>query len=192
MVVGHSLGARNAVVAGAVSPRAVAGVVAVDFTPFVETAIFDRLDERVAAGNRLFEDFEEVRAYLSGRYPGLPPDAIVRRVDHGYVRCDDGSVRPRADAEAMVVTCAGLREDLAPYISSLGVPALLVRGADSAFVSAEAFAATRRLRPDLAAAVIDGADHYVPEERPGALVELLEAFLVGVDGSAHIDGEVPS
>jgi 2-(acetamidomethylene)succinate hydrolase len=183
VIVGHSLGARNAVVAGTLSPDLISGVVAVDFVPYVETGVYDRLDERVAAGDQAFHNFEHVRTYLSQRYPGLPADAVARRADHGYVRRADADVRALADAAAMVATCAGLREDLAPYLASLDVPALLVRGADSTFVTAEAFEAAQRLRPDLLAAVVPGADHYVPEERPGALADLVEAFLGGLHGT---------
>jgi 2-(acetamidomethylene)succinate hydrolase len=56
------------------------------------------------------------------------------------------------------------------------VPALLVRGADSTFVSDRAFAAARGLRPDLPALVVDGAGHYVPEERPAEVAKIIDEF----------------
>jgi pimeloyl-ACP methyl ester carboxylesterase len=59
-------------------------------------------------------------------------------------------------------TSAALREDLAPVLTDIRVPAVFVRGADSGFVSAAAWAKTRQLRSDLA--TIEGADHYVSEE----------------------------
>jgi 2-(acetamidomethylene)succinate hydrolase len=176
-VVGHSLGARNAVVAGAIYPHLVAAVVAVDFTPFIPADVFDALDARVAAGARPFGGPEEVRSYLSNRYPRLPPAAIERRAVHGYVSAGDGTWRPLASVDAVAATCAGLREDFAPYVLSLEVPTLLVRGADSRFVTPGALEATRSLRPDLPASVINGADHYVPEEQPELLAEVIENFL---------------
>ncbi|HEY6479839.1 MAG TPA: alpha/beta hydrolase, partial [Streptosporangiaceae bacterium] len=174
--VGHSLGARNAIAAGARRPDLIAGVVAIDFTPFIAPAAFDALDARVAGGERAFGDTAEVIAYLAGRYPGLPPDALARRARHGYAPDAAGALRPLADAAAMRATCAGLRGDLAPDLSRLARPALLVRGADSAFVSPAAFAATRALRPDLPAVVVAGADHYVPEEQPGYVAQLISGF----------------
>ncbi len=149
-----------------------AGVVAVDFSPFVERAIYDTLDERIAAGDRSFDDGLELTSYLSARYPGLGPGAIARRAEFGYRKGVDGTLVPLSDPGAMRATAAGLREDLAPAVRRLGVPAVLVRGALSGFVSEAAFDATRRLRPDLATVVVEGADHYVPEERPDEVARI--------------------
>jgi 2-(acetamidomethylene)succinate hydrolase len=176
LLVGHSLGARNAIAAGARRPDLIAGVIAIDFTPFIAPAVFDALDARAAGGARAFSDATGVTGYLTERYPRLPPDAVARRARYGYAPDADGRLRPLADAGAMRATCTGLREDLAPDLSALATPALLVRGADSAFVSAGAFAATRALRPDLRAVVVDGADHYVPEEQPAQVAGLIAEF----------------
>jgi pimeloyl-ACP methyl ester carboxylesterase len=56
------------------------------------------------------------------------------------------------------------------------VPGVLVRGASSALVSPEAFRRTQRLRPDLPAVEVTGADHYVPEERPAAVADIVLSF----------------
>jgi 2-(acetamidomethylene)succinate hydrolase len=176
LVVGHSLGARNAIVAGAARPDLIAGVVAIDFTPFIPAAAFDALDRRVTGGARTFADEGEVTGYLAQRYPRLPPDAVARRARHGYAPDAAGRLRPLADAGAMRATCAGLRADLAPALSGLAGPALLVRGADSAFVPAAAFEAARGLRPDLRAVVVPDADHYVPEERPEQVASIIGEF----------------
>ena len=176
LLIGHSLGARNAIAAGARRPDLIAGVIAIDFTPFIAPAVFDALDARVAGGARTFADAAEVTGYLTERYRRLPPDAVARRARYGYAPDAEGRLRPLADAGAVRATCAGLREDLAPDLSGLAAPALLVRGADSAFVSAGAFAASRALRPDLRAVVVEGADHYVPEEQPAQVAALIGEF----------------
>ena len=187
-LVGHSLGARNAIVAGAMRPDAIAGVIAIEFTPFIDKAAFDALDTRVTGGPRSFGDLGDLTGYLSWRYPGLPPDAVSRRASHGYAARADGRLVPLADAGAMRATCAGLREDLAPDLRRLGVPAVLVRGADSRFVSDQAFRAACALRPDLPAVVVGGADHYVPEERPEEVAEIVRAFAAGLAEPAATPG----
>jgi len=184
VVVGHSLGARNAIEAGAHRPDLVAGVVAVEFTPFVEDAVYDALDERIAAGQQVFVDRDDVVAYLSRRYPGLDGTAVARRAEFGFARGQSGGLEPLADAYAMQETAAGLRRDLAPALTDLAVGAVLVRGARSAFVSVAAWAATRRLRPDLRTETVEDADHYVPEEQPEAVARIIgelaaEAFAAG-------------
>ena len=175
VLIGHSLGARNALVAGARYPEKVAAVVAIDFTPYIESEVFDALDSRVEAGARDFASLEEVRKYLRERYTRLPADAIERRARHGY-ECVDGKWRPLAAPAAMRQTCAGLREDLSSTLKDIKVPVLLLRGADSKLVSGDAWAKTRALRPDIAACEIADADHYVPEEQPAAVAAAVLDF----------------
>jgi 2-(acetamidomethylene)succinate hydrolase len=175
LLIGHSLGARNALIAGVRYPKKVSAVVAIDFTPYIEDEVFDALDARVAGGDRSFASLEEVKKYLKDRYPRLPGDAIERRARHGY-ECVDGKWRPLASADAMRQTSAGLREDLAPVLKDIRVPVLLLRGAESKLVSPAAWAKTRALRPDIAALDIADADHYVHEEQPAAVAAAVLDF----------------
>lgn len=177
ILIGHSLGARNALAAAVAAPRSVAAVVAIDFVPFIEPAVFVQLAERVAGGDKRFAAIAAVEDYLRQRYPLLPGDAIARRARHGYRQTDDGGLVPLADAAAMAATCAGLTEDLAGTLSAITVPTLLMRGAASKLVSPEAFRRACALRPDLPATAIADADHYVPEEQPAAVVAAVLAFL---------------
>jgi 2-(acetamidomethylene)succinate hydrolase len=180
LLIGHSLGARNALVAGMNHPDLVAGVVAIDFTPFIETKVLDDLETRVNAGDREFENIEAVKSYLAARYKRMPPDAVERRARHGYVATPSG-LRPLADPNAMRQTASGLREDLEPVVRDIRVPVLLMRGADSALVSPVAWGKTRALRPDLPAVEIRDADHYVPEEAPDAVVDEINRFWTGIE-----------
>jgi 2-(acetamidomethylene)succinate hydrolase len=175
LVVGHSLGARNAIVALAGDSPALRGAIAIDFTPFIETEVFDALDARVNGGDRLFTSRGEISAYLSDRYPLLPADAVERRSRYGYAEVP-GGFRPLADAAAMTATSTGLRADLATPLKKVGKPLLLMRGALSKLVTEAAFAKTRELRPDLACQVVPDVDHYVPEEAPGFVARAIREF----------------
>jgi 2-(acetamidomethylene)succinate hydrolase len=180
ILLGHSLGARNALVAANRRPDLVRGVVAVDFTPFIENSVMDELDLRVRGGDRNFAGLADVEAYLGSRYPLLPPDAIARRAKYGYRAGGDG-YRPLARAAAMAATAAGLRESLEADLAALRCRTILVRGASSKLVSADAWRRTKALRPDLEAFEIAAADHYVPEEQPAAIAALVEK--IGADWS---------
>ena len=175
LLIGHSLGARNALVAGVRYPDKVCAVVAIDFTPYIEPEVFDALGARVAGGDRTFSSLDEIRAYLKQRYPRLPSDAIERRARHGY-ECVDGNWRALASPTAMRQTCTGLRQDLSPFLEQIRVPVLLLRGAESKLVSPEAWARTLALRPDIPAQEIADADHYVPEEQPAAVAAAVLDF----------------
>lgn len=178
VAVGHSLGARNAVVLAAEHPGVVAGVVAVDYTPYVEPAVLDALETRVRGGDRAFASGTDVEAYLRERYPLLPADAVRRRRRYGYGPAGAGAaLRPLADPGAMVRTVDGLRRDFAAETRAVGVPVTLLRGEHSAIVSPRAFAATRELRPDFRAVQVPGLDHYVPEEAPQTVAEEIVRML---------------
>lgn len=170
VVVGHSLGARNAMVLGARHPELVAGVVAVDYTPFISAAVLDELKERVAGGDRAFASKSEVIDYLRGRYTLITERAVLRRASYGYRATERGYV-PLADPAAMAATVDGLRQDFAEETRQLQVPVTLIRGTLSKIVLDDSFARTRELRPDFRAIELAEVDHYVPEERPDVIAE---------------------
>lgn len=180
MLIGHSLGARNALAAGVEAAHQLRAVIGIDFTPFIEPQVFDDLEARVGGGDRQFRDLDDVRAYLADRYRRLPVDAIERRALHGYA-AGRGGLRPRADGPAMAKIARGLREDLVPVMEQIEIPTLLLRGAESKLVSPEAWARTHALRPDIAACELGGADHYVPEEVPDQVADVINDFWNSLD-----------
>ena len=151
-------------------------VVAIDFTPFIETEVFDALEARVNGGDQVFADRAAVEAYLSNRYVNIPAPAIRVRAESGY-RAVEGGLRPHAAPHAMAETARGLRQDLAPVYRALTRPLLLVRGGESKLVSADALAKTSALRPDLPVVVVPGADHYVNEVAPEITLKAIVNFI---------------
>ncbi|MBC7281068.1 alpha/beta hydrolase [Hoeflea sp.] len=176
ILVGHSLGSRNSVTAAAKYPDLVRSVVAMDFTPYIETEVFDALEARVNAGDQLFKDVETVEAYLAGRYPNIPAPAIRIRAESGYHPVE-GGLRPLASPAAMAQIAKGLRSDLTQAYRDVRKPVLIVRGGESRLVSAEALAKTSGLRPDLPVVVVPGADHYVNEVSPDITLKAITNFI---------------
>ncbi|KAA3452018.1 alpha/beta hydrolase [Mesorhizobium sp. SARCC-RB16n] len=176
ILIGHSLGARNSVTAAMRYPELVRSVVAIDFTPYIETEALDALEARVNAGSQLFEGIDAVESYLAGRYPNIPAAAIRIRAESAYHRVD-GGLRPLASPAAMAQTAKGLRSDLVPAYRDVTKPVLIVRGEASKLVSAAALAKTCRLRPDLPVVVVPGADHYVNEVAPEITLKAITNFI---------------
>jgi 2-(acetamidomethylene)succinate hydrolase len=156
-------------------------VVAIDFTPYIEDAVFDALDARVAGGDRAFGSLDEVKQYLHQRYPKLPADAVERRARYGYAHKGEEWHALAAPA-AMKETSTGLRADLEGVLKKISIPTLLIRGKDSRLVSPQAWAKTKALRPDFAAVEIDEADHYVHEEQPAAVARAVLGFWDRIEG----------
>lgn len=176
VVIGHSMGARNALAMAARHPDLVAACVAIDFGPGIEPAVFDALDARIAASPEVFADEDEVRRYLTARYPTTPPDAIARRIAGGYRRRHDGRLVPWADRSAMVAASTGLREPLEGDVLAVRAPTQVLRGGRSWIVSEAAFAGFQALRPDFTFATLAGVSHYVHEEAHEWTVAQWEVF----------------
>lgn len=183
IIAGHSLGGRNAWCAGALQPDRVVGVLSVDYVPFVEPTVVDALETRVLAGDQCFEDVEAIEAYLRGRYPLLPADAIARRAAFGYDQAQDGSWSPLAPPYALQQVISGLRTPHLDEFESVRMPLALMRGETSTIVSPAAWELALAARPSAASRVIAGADHYIPEELPDAVVEQLNALLASTTDS---------
>lgn len=183
VVLGHSMGARNALVAASRHVGAVVACVAIEFTPGIEPHIFDALDQRIATGIRRFTSLEEVRAYLAARYPGIPPEAVARRIAGGFRTVPGGGVEPLASGPAVMAASRGLREPFETDVLAIKVPTLVLRGGASALVSPTAFASLRAMRPDFTFAELPGASHYLPEEAPGWIVSQFEAL----EAAGHLE-----
>lgn len=174
---GHSMGARNAWVFGAKHPERTRAVLAVDYSPFVESEVLDELQRRVAGGDRLFASVEEIEQYLHARYPLMPLDAVARRAAWGYERLTDGRWRPLADPAAMIQLVDGLRTPWTQEFRDVAAPMTSIRGAHSKIVSEDAWRAAVASRPHDRSIVDPDSDHYVPEENPELVVAELARLI---------------
>jgi 2-(acetamidomethylene)succinate hydrolase len=177
-VVGHSLGGRNAILAGAAMPERIRSVVSVDYAATIEGGVFAALREARGAGDGKLPDPESVRRAVKSRSMLLPDDAVERRARHLFVAQDDG-YRPIASTAAIAETLESMDVDLVPALRGSTIPVLLIRGERSQFLSEAAFARSLLLRQDLFGAVVTGADHFVPEERPAEVADLVRRFIAG-------------
>ena len=177
VVGGHSLGGRNAWLMAALHPERVNAAVVVDYTPYVEPAVIDKLEVRVAAGFRSFGDLGEVEDYLRSRYSRILPAVVERRVRWGYRQGVDGAWVPRADPEAMRQLIDGLRTPWDAEFRAVVAPMTHLRGTDSLIVSPAAWEAAKADRPADRWIVVDDADHYIPEEHPYLIAAEFERVL---------------
>lgn len=177
IVGGHSLGGRNAWLAGALHPGRVAAVVVVDYTPYVEATVLDELAARVAGGYRAFPDAAAIEDYVHARYPRILPAAVVRRARWGYAPRADGQWWPLADPAAMDQLIEGFRTPWDAEFRTVSAPMTSLRGADSRIVSEAAWTAAIADRPGDRWVVVEGADHYIPEEHPDLVTAEFERLL---------------
>lgn len=175
ILVGHSLGARNAIVAAATAPELFSGVVALDYVPFVEPEVIDELEHRVLGGHRPFGTREEIVDALCARYPLTPRGALERRAAYGY-ESKDGRLVPCADANALRGTVDSFRTDFADSFEAVQLPVAVVRGEHSRIVTPAAYQRAQELRPDFNYVTVRGCDHYIPEITPFQVAETITTY----------------
>ncbi|MCZ7528801.1 MAG: alpha/beta hydrolase [Acidimicrobiia bacterium] len=185
VVVGMSLGGVTAIHLAAKRPDLCRRAVVVDVTPQVNApgrsmTTQERGSVALIAGPPEYESLEEMVDAAVALNPSRPASAVRRGVRHNALRDADGRWRWRYDLFGPLPE--GTTRDLWDFtplwddVSSIRVPAMLVRGGLSRFVLDEDAAEMRRRLPDLRVEVVDGAGHAVQSDRPLELARLIEDF----------------
>jgi len=183
VLVGMSLGGLTGIRLAHLRPDAVSRLVVVDVTPGVSTrtAAMDDRERGTTAligGPQSFATIEEMVELAVAASPRRPPAAVRRGVVHNSRRLPDGRWAWRYDSigrpEDRPMDFTPLWADLA----ALRMPALLVRGGASAFVTDDDEREFLRRMPGARAETVPGAGHSVQSDRPGELAEIIERFLL--------------
>lgn len=171
--VGYSMGARIALHAALGHPESVRGLVLISGTAGIDDA--DERAARLAADEEWAERIERdgVDAFLQQwlalpLFASLPPDAAGLDARHRNTAAGLASSLRRAGT--------GTQEPLWSRLDELAMPVLVVAGAlDAKFVDL-----ARRLHAAISGAelaIVEGAGHSVPLERPDELAALLTRWL---------------
>jgi pimeloyl-ACP methyl ester carboxylesterase len=200
-VVGMSLGGATTIRLAATRPDVCRRAVIVDVTPQVNDpsramTTMERGSVALIGGPPLYDSFDEMADAAIALSPFRAAAGVRRGVRHNSVRLPSGQWTWRYDLFGGPVTDG---EDLAEIpgedpaenhgdnwadftplwddVSSIAIPALLVRGGSSRYVSDEDEAEMRRRCPQLEVAIVEGAGHAVQSDQPLALVKLIEGFV---------------
>lgn len=176
-LVGHSMGARIAMVAGARNPGRFRSVAVVDIGPEAWKKNIETTTRLLTARPERLADRTEALAVA-----GLIVDRLGIGDAEGYVRDrmvenDDGSWRWRSPAEALVesVTTQRARDHWRDW-ERLRPPALLVRGGTSNEVRPRIANEMRRRNPAVRYHEIPDVGHNIPLLAPETLAGLLREF----------------
>lgn len=185
-LLGHSMGGANALLFAGRHPARVASLVIEDNGPGASAggAGTERIKRELAATPMHFADRAAARAFWRANRPNVTEAAIESRVAHSMVERPDGSYAWRHDqagiARARLDPDPSRIPDLWPSVEAIACPALLVRGARSDFLRADTAAEMVRRNPMIRLAEIDGAGHYVHDDRPVEFLAAVRGFYDGL------------
>lgn len=190
-VVGMSLGGLTSMMLATRHPQLVDHLVMVDITPGVNgekaKAIIDFVN-----GPQSFDRFDDLLARTIEFNPTRSESSLRRGILHNAHQLADGSWQWNYDRtnrhdgatetaqsmpEADVVAADGGRNPLWDDFAAIDGPLTLVRGSLSPVVDDDDVAEARRLQPDIAVHLVDGAGHSVQGDRPVELAAIIAALL---------------
>jgi len=179
-VIGMSLGGLTTIRLAATRPDLVRRAVLVDVSPGSGQAAAGMTVEQrgavaLTAGPRTFADLDEMIQAATKASPRRPASAVRRGVINNTKQLPDGSWGWRYD-----LIGAGPALDFQPLwddLERLTMPSMLVRGGDSAFVTAADLAEVIRRLPSIRVEEVAGAGHAVQSDQPKALSALIQEFV---------------
>ena len=185
LLIGLSMGGRNALTYAANHPDKVRGLVVVDASPENRPAGAENIRRFVEQKDELdsIDEFvERVRRYN----PRRPVEQIMGSIRHNVKQLPNGKWtwkydkrlrspgRPLAGDDRMVQRLWG-------YLDSLQCPTLVVRGAGSDVVALETAEAMSRRIPNGRLATVESAGHLVMGDNPAGFERVVREFLAELD-----------
>lgn len=179
ILVGHSMGGRNAAYCAAQNPARIAGLVLVDYSPENAPAGSKRVTDTIAGQPDVFPGVDEAM-----RYFGVPIDSPRRARFEAYLRPVPGGVQVKRDLhfrdQFRRVKETGERPklgvDMWQVLGELACPALVVRGARSDMFAPETVAKVKAANPRIALVEVDGG-HNVAGDNPSGFLAAVRPFL---------------
>jgi len=179
ILIGHSMGGRNALFYTACHPEKVGRLVVVDSRLFA-TEISSRAFLQLLSGFPLkAEALEEVAEAIKELYPILPQWVARDIAKHGYKRIEREGYVPKYDI-VMALQCQKSNfsfENLLPFLKNIICPTLLIRGENSSFLSKEDAAKFVDYLPDGNLKEIKHSTHMPAQENPGEFKKVIWEFL---------------
>ena len=181
LIVGMSLGGLTAIGLGAVAPQLVRELVLVDVTPSAMRRVSEMTKEQqgtvaLMQGDREFPSFAEMVELTTAAAPHRNPKSLRRGVFHNSRQLDNGNWTWRYDNIREIPDFDSLWDDFA----GLSVPARLVRGGTSGFVTNEdADELAARAQQFRSVQVVENSGHSVQSDQPLVLTEILRGVLAG-------------
>ena len=184
VLVGLSMGGRNAIRYTSGHPGKVERLVIVDIGPDIAPQGAERVRRTAAEAPEEFAGVDDALAYVRQQAVFLSPAAeaaLRHRVEHGVKKLPSGRYTWKYDKFLRDQRRQGGAPpvDLWPAVRQITAPTLIVRGAESDVFSPETAKRMHELIPESRLVEIPGAGHSVPADAPEAFERAVREFLGG-------------
>ncbi|QKH39027.1 alpha/beta fold hydrolase [Achromobacter pestifer] len=182
-LLGHSMGGIAAIVFAARYPQRVRRLIVEDAGPaaFEGSAGAARIQRELRETPESFADIVAAREYLRALRPSVTEAAREERLRHMLKEDGAGGWTWRHDHAGIAATRLDPDParvvDLWPQVQALGCPTLVVRGGRSDYLQAETARGMAARNPNVEWVEIEGAGHYIHDDRPAAFEQAVGGFL---------------
>lgn len=180
-LLGHSMGGINALAYSLRNPQRLCSLILEDSGPGASrhSAGATRIDAELRNTPEAFADWASARRFWRSIRPNVTDEAIDSRVAHSLRATEDGVcwVHDQAGIAERRLHPKSPEVDLWPCVRALRCPTLLVRGADSDYLSRETFEDMLRVNDRITGVQIEGAAHYIHDDQPAAFNAAVKGFL---------------
>ena len=179
ILIGHSMGGRNALFYTACISQNVERLILVEARPGNSPLASEALKHLIDSLPIQVDSLEDVVRAVQTIYPYLSEDICYRMATRGFKQMPDGSFVTRDDLRMRQQSQRSgyAIEDLWPFLKSIRCQTLIIRGEESPFLSREDAEEMCRIIPQAEWREIPRATHMPIQENPEAFYREVSVFL---------------
>ena len=179
ILLGHSMGGRNALFYAACAPEKVQRLILVDARLGTNPEASKALRRQLAFLPSKAKTMDEVVEALRNLYPYLSTEMCRHIATYGYKTSQDSQLIPKYDIRmsTQIESSGYATEDLLEMTRNVTCPTLVVRGRESSFLSREEAEKMCKFLPKAVFKEIPGATHIPAQENLNAFTKVIFDFL---------------
>jgi pimeloyl-ACP methyl ester carboxylesterase len=179
VLMGHSMGGRNALFFAACVPERVDRLIVVDSRPGTSAESSSALMQLLLHFPLQAESLDDVVEAIQRLYPYLPKETAYHIAKYGYVRSGSGKYVPKYDTR-MSVQCEKAEysaENMWSFLKGVLCPTLVIRGEKSPFFSREDANSMCSILQKAVLREIPHSTHMPVQENPDEFKKVVSDFL---------------
>lgn len=179
VLIGHSMGGRNAVKFAEICPEKVQALVVVDIGPISDLLAMEHIIEMLECIPTPFSSRDEARNFFDNQFIKKYPNQLIKQFLYANLyEKSEGFFDWRFDKKAILETLKISRSlDMWNEFKSLQMPTLLIRGEKSSDLSNDLYVQTLAKNSNIEGVVIPQAGHWVHVEAPRDTARAISQFL---------------